>query len=536
MRNAIITTAFSLACGLLSAAASGQVLLIGKLAQGGAGLFSAINWVPWPPVNTGTPSYSTYKWTRLPSNGEAHPSHVCLDCGAPDTYMDSVAFNYWLDSLSREKPFRDFSGRCFLQIVVDTLGRAFVVRYEGDLSASKVNALVKQVTAYNGWRPAYVEGRAAAVSFVGGFTWGGGRASFSISRVDWAAARENFNNPGQVDITNTRYKYRNNASKQYDFQIWVKANSAIPYDLGASITVDKSGVVWEGTFNGIARYYDDNIQVYNRDNAPFDAQSDRRLLVRAAATDSADNKWFSADYKIYEFDSQGKWRVFDSAQTGLARPLGILVSGDGQVICSGWKGFSIFDGVHWHFYKPADFPLPSAKVYFAQFDSKRRLWIGSFKGLVMTEGDKTVSCSDAASVLEGLTATAMTEDEQGNLWFAVRAYKNGYEGGLAELDASGKWTIYNTTNSGLPASHINALLFDRHDNALWLSVDNVGLVRYDRDKDWSLFTRENSGVPSSVIFAISEDRNGNIWGATGAGLLEVTKKQKGKREALWARP
>lgn len=532
MRHAIITTAFSLACGLLLAATSGQaqqVQLIAKLAQGGDDLFSALNWIPRPAANTGAPSYSTYKWTRLPSNGEAHPSHVCLDCGAPDTYMDPVAFNSWLDSLSGEKPFRGFSGRCFLQIVVNTLGMASVLRYEGDLSASKVNALVKEVSVYNGWRPAYVDGKATAVAFVGEFAWAGSawtgrRASFSISRVDWVAARENFNIPGEIKITNTKYKYRNKPSKQYAFQVWVKANSNIPYDLGASITVDKSGVVWEGTFNGIAKYYHDNIQVYNRDNAPFDAQSDQLLLVRAATTDSANNKWFSANDKIYELDNQGKWQVFDSTQTGLSRPLGILVSGDGQVICSGWRGFSIFDGVHWHFNAPSDFGLPSTKVHFAQFDSKGRLWIGSFKGLVMAEGDKkgdkTVSY---ASALEGLTATAMTEDGQGNLWFALHAYKNGYEGGLAELDTSGKWKIYNIDNSGLPASHINVLLFDKHDDALWLSVNNVGLVRFDREQDWSLFTRKNSGVPSSIIFGISEDRDGNIWCATNAGLLEVSR-------------
>jgi ligand-binding sensor domain-containing protein len=71
------------------------------------------------------------------------------------------------------------------------------------------------------------------------------------------------------------------------------------------------------------------------------------------------------------------------------------------------------------------------------------------------------------------------------------------------------------------------LLYDRNDHALWLSVENVGMVRYNLDNDWSLFSRDNSGVPSSVIFGISEDRDGNIWCATSAGLLEISRKETG---------
>ncbi len=520
-------------------------------------------------------------WIKNEQAG-SHPSRFCRDCGAPQEYVDSLTFGYFLDSLAQDRAFRHLSGSYFFHIVVGKSGRAAVLAYKGSHSGSKfltalkenasayqgwyptyvggvattiffngtmfalgtlahaaslsyqegqahseLEELARRISAYNGWQPAYVNGEAKAVFFTAEFQWGDRGVNFSIVRPNWDKVRDNFNHPGLIEITNTKYKYHNKPSKQYTFQVWVKANSAIPYDLGASIAIDKSGVVWEGTFNGIAEYSNGNIQVYNRGDSIFDASDTQLLFIKAAAADSANNKWFSADKKVYEYDNT-KWSVFDSSQTGLERVLSILVAANGNVICSGFNGISIYDGQRWRFMGKADLHLPSAKVYFANFDSKGRLWIGSFKGLVMMEGDKTVDYSaDTSSLLTGLTAYGMAEDEAGNLWFAAHAYKKGHQSGLAELDASGQWRVYNTDNSGLPADHIIALLYHRNDHALWLSVENVGLVRYNLDNDWSLFTRDNSGVPSSVIFGISEDRDGNIWCATSAGLLEISRKETG---------
>ena len=79
------------------------------------------------------------------------------------------------------------------------------------------------------------------------------------------------------------------------------------------------------------------------------------------------------------------------------------------------------------------------------------------------------------------------------------------------------WTVYDTSNSGLPKNNINAIAIDASGNK-WIGT-NVGLAKFD-GVTWTVYTTSNSGLPSNYINAIAIDNSGNKWIGTSFGLAK----------------
>jgi hypothetical protein len=80
------------------------------------------------------------------------------------------------------------------------------------------------------------------------------------------------------------------------------------------------------------------------------------------------------------------------------------------------------------------------------------------------------------------------------------------------------WTVYDTTNSGLPKNDINAIAIDAGGNK-WIGT-NGGLAKFD-GAHWTIYSSSNSGLPNNFITSIVIDENGNKWIGTILGGLAV---------------
>ena len=75
-----------------------------------------------------------------------------------------------------------------------------------------------------------------------------------------------------------------------------------------------------------------------------------------------------------------------------------------------------------------------------------------------------------------------------------------------------KWIVYNTSNSGLPDNHINAIAIDEDGNK-WIGT-NQGLTRFD-GRNWINYSKKNkNNMQFIAIKSIAIDRFGDIWTAT----------------------
>ena len=113
-------------------------------------------------------------------------------------------------------------------------------------------------------------------------------------------------------------------------------------------------------------------------------------------------------------------------------------------------------------------------------------------------------------------------DAQGNVWIGTGDHL-GRGGGLAKFDGE-NWTVYTTGNSGLPCNNLWTLAFDAQDN-LWIGTCNWhggggGLAKFDGE-NWTVYTTENSGLPDKDVIALAFDPQGSLWvGTYGGGLAK----------------
>ena len=84
------------------------------------------------------------------------------------------------------------------------------------------------------------------------------------------------------------------------------------------------------------------------------------------------------------------------------------------------------------------------------------------------------------------------------------------------------WTVYDTSNSGLPYNDINALAIDAQ-GAVWIGTGNWGsfegggLAQFDGE-NWTVYNTSNSELPHNDHNGLALDAQGNIWCATEGGL------------------
>ena len=105
-------------------------------------------------------------------------------------------------------------------------------------------------------------------------------------------------------------------------------------------------------------------------------------------------------------------------------------------------------------------------------------------------------------------------DASGNKWFGT------YESGLAKFDGT-IWTVYTTSNSGLPNNGVNSIAIDETGNK-WLATAGGGLAKYD-GTTWMVYNTANSGMPHNWVHSVVIDGNGNTWIGSEGG-LSVYKK------------
>lgn len=91
----------------------------------------------------------------------------------------------------------------------------------------------------------------------------------------------------------------------------------------------------------------------------------------------------------------------------------------------------------------------------------------------------------------------------------------GTDFGLAKFDGS-SWTVFNTSNSGLTDNYIRAIEFDSAGD-LWVGTLSEGLFHYD-GISWTNFTMINSDLPDNQVKDIEFDQDGFMWVATTGGL------------------
>jgi ligand-binding sensor domain-containing protein len=155
--------------------------------------------------------------------------------------------------------------------------------------------------------------------------------------------------------------------------------------------------------------------------------------------------------------------------------------------------------------------LPYNIVYSIAIDGSGNNWIGTGGGLAKYDGTTWTVYTTSNSGLPNNDVTSIAIDGSGNKWIGT------YGGGLAKFDGTA-WTVYTTSNSGLPDNYVRSIAIDGSGNK-WIGTYNSGLAKYD-GTTWTVYTTANSGLPNNDVRSIAIDGSGNKWIGINSGLAK----------------
>ncbi len=219
------------------------------------------------------------------------------------------------------------------------------------------------------------------------------------------------------------------------------------------ILQDSKGNLWFGTnTDGVAMYDGEKLSYINLSDGLSGSQ------VTGIIEDEQENIWFSTNNGVTRYNPSTRIYLNFGEAEGLSH-------------VSTW---SIFQ------------------------DRKGTIWVGTFTGLC-TFNDNRFEPFTIPNA-ENSWIRSITEDREGNLWFATA------DQGAFRYD--GTYFTQFSRKNGLHSNDLTCILEDRKGN-MWFSSMNSGISNYN-GKSFHHFTSEN-GIGNNEVWTIYEDQNGAVW-------------------------
>lgn len=286
---------------------------------------------------------------------------------------------------------------------------------------------------------------------------------------------------------------------QYVHDAWMVENG-LPSNTIPTIMQSRSGYLWIGTLQGLARFDGARFIIYDRNNSP--AMHSHQILAV-----SEDGKgallWGTLAGGLFTFDSNVVKKIgLPGKLRGEPSIFKILYSSGGDLwICAGSgiyrKSGSSFEAIY-----PKE--APAGYRYTVVEDAKKRIWLGTAEGLMKFDNGSLVKIGEAVPEVR-TTITALIAAPDG----AILA---GTNNGLVLLtDGNG---AISTTLIGTENNAVTALLHDRDGN-IWIGTKN-GLSRLTKGKIQPL---PKELIPNDAILSLAEDHEGSLWIGTFANGL-----------------
>lgn len=268
----------------------------------------------------------------------------------------------------------------------------------------------------------------------------------------------------------------------------------LPHNMVHSITQDKAGFIWVGTWEGAARFNGRSFTVFNRENTPgaeisgvfkFVAEADGSVLAGTADG-------------VYQYRNNRWSALAPSAMSGM-RINSMLRDRDGAL----W--ISSASELH-RLGKDQRFETISGREGFPKAFVTTLAQARAGVVMVGTEGG-LYQLSEGRIEPWGLAdvaVRALADDRKGGWYVAA-------DSGLWHVNASGISTAMRLDHS------IDGVVFDRT-GVLWLSEPRGALIRRDTSGN-----EIKIAVPGLLNSAVFEDAEGLIWAGSSDGLFQVSR-------------
>ncbi|MBS1515080.1 MAG: T9SS type A sorting domain-containing protein [Bacteroidetes bacterium] len=154
--------------------------------------------------------------------------------------------------------------------------------------------------------------------------------------------------------------------------------------------------------------------------------------------------------------------------------------------------------------------LPQAYVQCIASERNGTIWAGSLGYLYKINGNNLfVYDSTNSPIKSNWIIFDIQIDKNGVKWIGT------YRGGLLRFDGT-NWTVYNMSNSGMPANLARGIGFEK-DTIKW--TNSLWPVKFD-GYNWRVFTYANSGMPSYQLRSLLVYKGLKFFGTLDSGLIK----------------
>lgn len=319
-----------------------------------------------------------------------------------------------------------------------------------------------------------------------------------------------FRKEGYWDVKFTTFVYSGTSNYNFymmeDSTVWVnyrKDNAGLPlffglYDL---IVIDRQGIKWIASLEGLVLFDNKSWTVFNSDNSPmptnmtfyigvdnlnnkFIQTIDEMLFynddwinldvpfkkIYSSLTDQLGHFWASTDKGFMHFDGQ-KWKAIDSTNSSIDKKFilarDIKCDSKNNIWIVSDKYIGKFDReFHWEIYdytqiNPEDYPQLVALT----IDSNDNIWICSTTRIAYFMGNQW-------NVWDKYFLYSITDieaDKNDNVWLTTCK-------GLYKF-TTGSYIIYDKTNSPIKADTLKSIAIDEN-NHKWFTTWGGGVIKY----------------------------------------------------------
>jgi ligand-binding sensor domain-containing protein len=209
-----------------------------------------------------------------------------------------------------------------------------------------------------------------------------------------------------------------------------------------------------------------------------------------------------------------EWRTFDSSNVAL--PTNIIISlavdQNNMKWVGTYNGLVKTDGNNWTTYNTANSGLPDDIVRGVAIDGFNNVWAATNNGIAKFDGTYWTTYYEDTTNANPIYFLCIKADAVGNVLAGSEA------DGLFWYDAANSnWIVFNTQTSNIPQNRIESI--DNVNSTIWLGTNSAGLVKFDPVAEVFIpYTPGNSAIPFDFVKKVTIAPDGKIWVGSGSDL------------------
>lgn len=304
-------------------------------------------------------------------------------------------------------------------------------------------------------------------------------------------------------------------------------SEGLPHISVYSLLRDSRGIVYAGTYNGLARW-DSNRHHFNEVRFTLDKPHKGNLFVNCMMESTGDNCiYIGSEGSLYRYyPVSDTWDTYAPVDGNNIKCLANIDNSGHFLIGTDDGMFDCHHGIIRHYRHDSRQyrSLSDNEIWCITTDKYNNVWTGHERGFSIASHSnsiKHIRLSELINSGEGNEISEILRDSDGDLWL-------GGSNGALRLTAGNtpRWYRHNTSPRSLPHNRVRSIEEDS-DGHIWLSSDG-GINRYNPvTDDFDVFHIEDSAGQhnSNWIYDIKDDGDAYWIGGYLGGLHRIDKSR-----------